>query len=111
MQAKQESDDKHKQISILEAKIARLQKKLHTTNVYYLRELQRQSKQLKLADRNYLELKNNFDELIEEAGYSAWQTGIKWVGVTFSKNMTLKEIIETDFWKNAIKQRQLEIDH
>jgi len=42
------SDDKHKQISILEAKVARLQKKLHTTNVYYLREIQRQ-------DKNFLE--------------------------------------------------------
>jgi len=98
------SDDKHKQISILEAKITRLQKKLHTTNFYYLREIQRQAEQLKLADKNYLELKNEFDERIEEAQYIAWQTGIRWVGLTFAKNMTLKEIMETDFWSTSIRE-------
>jgi len=67
-------------------------------------------KQLKLADKNYLDLKNSFDERIEEAKYCAWQTGIKWVGVTFTKNMTLKEIIETDFWENAIKSRGNEVE-
>jgi len=43
---------------------------------------------------------------MEEAEYHAWQTGIKWVGLTFAKNMTLKEIMETDFWRNAVKKGQ-----
>ena len=62
-------------------------------------------KQLKLADKNYLDLKNNFDKGIDEARFYAWQLGLKWVGQTFAKNMTLKEIMETEFWENVTKSR------
>jgi len=68
-------------------------------------EVETLKKQLKLADKNYLDLKNGFDEKVEEFAYRGWQSGIKWVGLTFAKNMTLKEIMETDFWENVTKSR------
>ena len=94
----------------LAQEVEKLQQKIQATNATYLRRIHRQADQLKLADENYLELKNNCDERLDKAVYSAWQTGIKWVGVTFAKNMTLKEIMESDFWEGAIKPKGNEVD-
>jgi len=73
-------------------------------------EVKALEKQLKLADKNYLDLKNSFDESIDEAKFYAWQLGIKWVGTMFTKNMTLKEIMETEFWESMTKARYIPVD-